>query len=250
MSISTEIQRLQNSKTNIKAAIENKGVTVGDGTIDTYAEKIGKIAIGDYNQGYEDGKSEEYNIFWDNLQDNGTRTDYTATFGAGWNDKTYNPKYVVAPINALEMYRNSRMTKIIGVDFSNCTSLQDTFMDAKAEEISLVDCSKVARLANTFYRATNLKTLSLKVVASNVFANTFNYASAIENLSIDGVIGTSLNLSWTTVLSNDSMQNIIDCLADLTGGAAQTLTLHSTVGAKLTDTQKATITAKNWTLVY
>lgn len=34
------------------------------------------------------------------------------------------------------------------------------------------------------------------------------------------------------------------------GGTTQTLTLHSTVGNKLTDTQKATITAKNWTLVY
>lgn len=89
------------SKADIKSAIENKGVTVGDGTIDTYAEKIGEIETGgsgDYEQGYEDGKSEEYNIFWDNLQDNGTRTDYTATFGAGWNDKTYNPKYIVAQI--------------------------------------------------------------------------------------------------------------------------------------------------------
>lgn len=43
MSIVTEIQRLQSAKINIKTAIENKGVTVGDGTIDTYAEKIGEI---------------------------------------------------------------------------------------------------------------------------------------------------------------------------------------------------------------
>ena len=40
MSIATEIQRLQSTKTAIKSAIENKGVTVGDGTIDTYAAKI------------------------------------------------------------------------------------------------------------------------------------------------------------------------------------------------------------------
>ena len=240
MSISTEIQRLQNAKTNIKTAIENKGVIVGDGTIDTYAEKIGEISV---------GSDSHYNTFWDNLQDNGTRTDYTATFGAGWNDETYKPKYIVAPINALEMYRNSRMTKIIGVDFSNCTSLQDTFMDAKAEEISLVDCSKVARLANTFYRAINLKTLSLKVVTSNVFANTFNYASAIENLSVEGAIGTSLNLSWASVLSNDSVQNIINCLADLTGGTTQTLDFHSDVVAKLTTEQQTQIFNKNWEVI-
>ena len=46
------------------------------------------------------------------------------------------------------------------------------------------------------------------------------------------------------------MQSIIDGLKDLTGAESQTLTFHSAVGNKLTDTQKATITAKNWTLVY
>lgn len=46
MSIANEIQRLQSAKANIKSAIEEKGVTVGDGTIDTYAEKIAEISGG------------------------------------------------------------------------------------------------------------------------------------------------------------------------------------------------------------
>jgi endonuclease I len=49
---------------------------------------------------------------------------------------------------------------------------------------------------------------------------------------------------------NDSVQSIVDALKDLTGATAQTLTFHADVGGKLTDAQKATITAKNWTLVY
>ena len=44
MSIVSEITRLQNAKSDIKASIENKGVTVGDGTIDTYASKINEIS--------------------------------------------------------------------------------------------------------------------------------------------------------------------------------------------------------------
>ena len=44
MSIASEITRLQNAKSDIKASIENKGVTVGDGTIDTYASKINEIS--------------------------------------------------------------------------------------------------------------------------------------------------------------------------------------------------------------
>jgi hypothetical protein len=47
MSISTEIERLQNAKAEIKSAIEEKGVEVGDGRIDTYAEKISQITSGD-----------------------------------------------------------------------------------------------------------------------------------------------------------------------------------------------------------
>lgn len=46
MSIATEMQRLQQAKADIKAAIEQKGVTVGDGTIDTYAGYISLISSG------------------------------------------------------------------------------------------------------------------------------------------------------------------------------------------------------------
>ena len=46
MSIANEIKRLENAKTSIKTAIENKGVEVGNGTIDTYASKIDEITIG------------------------------------------------------------------------------------------------------------------------------------------------------------------------------------------------------------
>ena len=51
-------------------------------------------------------------------------------------------------------------------------------------------------------------------------------------------------------LSDETIQSIIDGLADLTEQTTQTITFYATVGAKLTDEQKATITAKNWTLAY
>ena len=44
--LSSEIARLTQAKADIKAAIEAKGVTVGSGTIDTYASKIGEISSG------------------------------------------------------------------------------------------------------------------------------------------------------------------------------------------------------------
>ena len=65
-----------------------------------------------------------------------------------------------------------------------------------------------------------------------------------------GTIHKSLDLSASPLLTDDTIQNLIDGLADLTGGTAQTLTLHATVGAKLTDTQKTAASAKNWTISY
>lgn len=46
MSIAAEITRITNAKTAIKAAIEEKGVSVGDGKIDSFAEKIAQIVTG------------------------------------------------------------------------------------------------------------------------------------------------------------------------------------------------------------
>lgn len=46
MAIYDQITRIKNAKAAIKTAIEGKGVTVGTGTIDTYAEKIDQIQQG------------------------------------------------------------------------------------------------------------------------------------------------------------------------------------------------------------
>ena len=55
MSIATEIQRLETAKSDIKTAIEEKGVEVGDGTIDTFADKIREITVGGGTSGSADG---------------------------------------------------------------------------------------------------------------------------------------------------------------------------------------------------
>jgi hypothetical protein len=73
VSIATEITRLQKSKNDIKAAIEEKGVTVGDGTIDTYANLISQISVGGGGLKYASGTVEFANtntsslVFYHNL---------------------------------------------------------------------------------------------------------------------------------------------------------------------------------------
>lgn len=80
---------------------------------------------------------------------------------------------------------------------------------------------------------------------------TINHASQLHYIRFVPLsIPKNISFSGCSSLSADSIQSIIDGLADLTGTTAQTMTLHTTVGAKLTEAQKENIAAKNWTLVY
>lgn len=182
--------------------------------------------------GYDEGVQAEYDRFWDAYQDNGNRANYTQAFyGIGWTDDSYNPKY---PINATartggeEMFRDSMIT------------------DTKVDIIATNNFSSY-----TFVSCALLKTIRKLVVDENtVYPRWFDGCYALENITFDGTIGASLTLSHASKLTDASVQSIIDHLADLTGQTAQTLTFHATVGGKLTEAQKAAITAKNWTLVY
>ena len=79
----------------------------------------------------------------------------------------------------------------------------------------------------------------------------FYECRALEEVEFkQGTIPKSIEFNHSPNLTETAIQSIVDGLADLTGATAQTLTFHRTTGNKLTEAQKATITAKNWTLVY
>ena len=86
--------------------------------------------------------------------------------------------------------------------------------------------------------------------ATNV-TGMFGSCSDLERISfVQGCLKISISFANSGKLNDASIQSIIDGLADLTGKTAQTLTLHATVGGKLTQEQKDAVSAKNWTLVY
>jgi len=98
---------------------------------------------------------------------------------------------------------------------------------------------------------TNIKRIPKLIFrgATNV-TNMFSGCPKLEELNCEGEIPLSISFANCDKLTGASVQSIIDCLKDLTGQTAQALTLHATVGAKLTEAQKETIAAKNWTLAY
>lgn len=92
--------------------------------------------------------------------------------------------------------------------------------------------------------------LDFSSVSGNYALNgTFSQCGALKEIRfVAGSIPKTLSINNSSLLSDNSIQSIIDGLKDMTGATAQTLYLHSTVKAKLTEEQTAAITAKNWNL--
>jgi len=114
--------------------------------------------------------------------------------------------------------------------------------------------------ANSCFSSTKLHTILGEIDMSACVNTNSMFSDAYALLEVrfkENTIGSiyndntkAISFKNSPVLSDASIQSIIDGLADLTGATAQTLTLHATVGAKLTESQKTAATAKNWTLVY
>lgn len=129
-------------------------------------------------------------------------------------------------------YNDNVLEKVtINFDTSNCSTIRLAFRGCRALK-------------------TINGTLDLsKCTASNSIENAFQYCYALQDIAFaKETIKVNTSFANSNLLSTETIQSIIDGLA--TVDTAQTLTLHATVGAKLTETQKATVTAKNWKLVY
>ena len=249
MSIATEIQRLQQAKADIKAAIEEKGVNVGDETIDAYAAKIDEISGG--------GSGEDYLPFVKQIQFNSLND-----FGkvkVELNLDSCNTLFEFCKVSDAIYINNTVEHLIINADnISNMASmLQCAYAtrDEKLRHITLNFSTKnVASWVTCFAFMQGLEIIDGEpldfTTATNV-NNMFNGCTMLIFVKFaKEALSRSINLSSCGSLNDISRQSIIDGLVDLTGGTARTLTLHATVGSKLTDEQKATITAKNWTLTY
>ena len=126
-------------------------------------------------------------------------------------------------------------------------------MDYILERITLnADLSQIPRARQMFSHSPALKVVDgtpLDLSSATLIGTFANYCDNLEEIRfVPNTIKVTINFAANKSLSNATIQSIIDGLAEVE--TLQTLTLHADVGAKLTDEQKAVITAKNWTLVY
>lgn len=251
MSIATEITRLQSAKADIKSAIEEKGVEVGDGTIDTYAEKIGEISVGggeDFLKYCTTVQFADLNLFG--------KEDVTLNL----DNTTKLTEFYYSPSKEPKPPQNTTVKHLTINCHTKLTDLKQAFDRKYKEDLTLehltlnIDTSEAT---SAYYFVSGLKVLKVIDGQPLNFSKMTNVTSVLSNTTVleeirfvENSIPLSINFSSCPKLSNDTIQSIIDGLADLTGGTTQTLTVHQTVYQKIIDNRwDVDITDKKWALV-
>ena len=177
--------------------------------------------------------------------------------------KTYTDDISLNLVNAItiaSIFDNKiiKFNKLSITISSICTTFQNAFRAASVtnntyKNLKIIeikgDTSGVTTFINAFTGRTDLEEIQgvLNFSSANSVTNTFNNCPKLIKIQMfKNSLSISCNLSSSPLLSNESIQSIIDGLA--TVETSQTLTLHADVKAKLTEEQLTTITSKNWTL--
>lgn len=131
----------------------------------------------------------------------------------------------------------------------NATSAQRLFYDSKIVTAPALDYSNIKNASYMFGNCIFLVTVpKMSLISLTSTANTaFQKCELLENISFEkNSIPLNISFANSPLLSNESLQSIIDGLAPSPPSAIHILTLHSETYAKLTDEQKQTISEKRW----
>ena len=221
----------------------------------TIAENTPKV----FNAGYEKGKAEG-----GGLLDYATALEFGHQyFDAEVVEIVFGAKAKGIAPSCPSFYSASGM-KYLKVDFSGeceeCTISYDSKFRFNTKEyadtLEILELPIIEKLLpNTLNRAfqdrNKLKEIRATIDATycTSFGNGGLNCPLLEEIRFKpNTIYVNVHIVLCRSLSGESIQSIIDGLADLTGLEAQTVTFHATVKAKLTEEQISTITSKNWTL--
>ena len=222
-----------------------------------------------YEQGVADGKQAEYDRFWDEYQDSGNRTNYEYAFaGLGWNEKTFFPKYNVFSGNTIHyILRNNAFAgdfvqRMIDLGFGDVCFTPNSPTQPFRAMLNVTRLPVIRPTATGYLYALNycysdnssLETIDCVLgTCPNTnrgitFTSAFDGCTSLKNIRFEGTIVNPISFKDSGLLSDESVQDIIDHLGDLTGQTAKTVQFHSEVVLRLTAEQVDAIATKNWTI--
>ena len=147
-------------------------------------------------QGIEQGERAERTAFWNVLQNNGGTANYYLAFAYNrFTDENYNPQHPIrcssASTAGLQMFYSSNITDTKVAIYANSKNLQQTF--------------------NSVPKLHTIRLLS--VHETTTYTNTFDGATALENIEFEGVIGQSINFAQCPKLTKASFTSVMTHLS-------------------------------------
>lgn len=160
-------------------------------------------------------------------------------------------KFLMYEQRTLKFDLNASALETPLLDCINMTNLSYAFSRTGFTKVRVKNTQNTTNFGMLCYQSSNLieiETLDLSSAASpTAVSSIFQSCYSLVTIKfVPNTIKVSISIRYCPLLSNESIQSIIDGLA--TVETTQTLTLHATVKAKLTEEQIATITNKNWTI--
>lgn len=213
---------------------------------------------------YAKGRDDQWNENWDELQENGNRTNYSWLFsGSRWNDVSFKPKYDIVPTNAGELFLNSGVVDLMGIlerqnvklDFSKATRIAYLNQFGNIKRFGVIDTRSCNSLGTSLlgenYSVVTIDKFIFKEDGSQSAGGKIDFWGAfwLKNIVIEGTMGANVNFQHSNGLTYESLMSIINALKDYSGTAeTRTLTLHNTAKARLSESDIATATQKGWTI--
>lgn len=155
-------------------------------------------------------------------------------------------------LNSVGMYviRNSGVTRLVVP--STVTTIENSVFRGIPKLVEVVVKKGVKGFSvYAFAENAQLKRIELpNSLTTMTQGSAFYGCKALEEVILeDGFNASSVNFSYSTLYSVETLVAMLEAIADLTGQTAKTLTIGSTNLAKLTLDQQDIAYSKNWTLV-
>lgn len=241
---------------SIKNKIVEKGVEVEEGTrTSEYAAKVEQV--------YEAGKKAEYDAFWNAyLPDNLANWQYIF-YSQRWNDDNFYPNKDIKPVGAFTFgFSSHHITNLkqrlidcgVTLDTSKVTSGNYMFCFAPnithIPTLSLVGLTEQVRaLFDGDKQLVEIEKIILPQKINATFDAWFSNCLALEHITFEGVIGSSINLQWSTKLTQASIRSIFNALSSTTSGLTLTLSRVAKEAAFTTDEWNTLVATKsNWSI--
>lgn len=207
------------------------------------AENTPKVYASGYEKGSADGIKSEHDLFWDDFQNYGNRTDYINTFSySGWTEANFRPKYNIFGTSFNGCFVNTRMqidlvshleALDVLLDTSQATAADSMFNGCFFTHVGVIDlrnCNEIRYTFAAMHYCRVIDKIILRNDGTNILTDPFISSARLEEVRIEGTIGSNADLRWSTNLSRASIESIL-AAADRFTGTDSTFTVTLSLAA-------------------